>query len=38
VRRPFRGGGRMGRPGGGQGVVTLSIGGGADRVIVLCVT
>jgi hypothetical protein len=30
VRRPFRGGGRMGQPGGGQGMAELGVGGGAD--------
>jgi hypothetical protein len=38
VRRPFWGGGRMGRPGGGQGVAALGVGGGADRAAALCVT
>jgi hypothetical protein len=38
VRQPFRGGGRTGRSGGGQDVVALDIGGGADRAAALCVT
>jgi hypothetical protein len=38
VRRPFQEGGRMGRPGGGQGVAALSVGGGADRAAALCMT
>jgi hypothetical protein len=37
VKRPFRGGGRTGRPGGGQGVAALGVGGGTDRVAMLCV-
>jgi hypothetical protein len=38
VRRPFQGGGRTGWPRGRQGVAALSVGGGADRAAVLCMT
>jgi hypothetical protein len=38
MRRPFQGGGRTGWPRGGQGVAALSVGGGADWAVVLCVT
>jgi hypothetical protein len=38
VRRPFRGGGRMGRPGGGQGMAALGVGADADQAAALCMT
>jgi hypothetical protein len=38
VRRSFRGGERTRWPRGGQGVVALGVGGGADRAEVLCMT